>query len=151
MNLVHLIVCIACHYNIGYCITQWCLFDYIGRRRHIIYKPSSTRTRTPAQRSPTHAGPAGWHRLSATGSSSKLGSASSGKMCAHTVPECKWVYTGILLDPTMFQDKLQHGFTDHSLYEYAECRSTRTHPSVIGAVYKRRRYLSVSIYLSIRT
>ena len=50
----------------------------------------------------------------------------------------------------MFQDTLQHGFTDLSLYEYAECRSTRTHPSVIGAVYKRRRYLSVSIYLSVR-
>ena len=39
----------------------------------------------------------------------------SGKMCAHTRPECKWVYTGMLLIPGMFQDTLQHGFTDHSL------------------------------------
>jgi len=57
-------------------------------------------------------------------------------MCAHyTIPECKLVYTGILLILGMFLDILQQGFADRSLYEHAKCTSTITCPSEIVTVH----------------
>ena len=57
-------------------------------------------------------------------------------MCAnYTIPECKLVYTGILLILGMFLDTLQQGFTDYSLYEHAKCRLTITCPSGIVTVH----------------